>query len=114
MVSFSSPVIIRFKNESFSWRFNSEFQMVMRVIELPSVNSCNAQTMNGEMYPSKRESPTGFAGLTEMANDQCQCTYWRPNHRPIIGIVYINRSSESRLKANDRTYIVSPIVGLLI
>ena len=40
--------------------------------------------------------------------------YYRcTNRRLTVGTIYINRSSECRLQADDQAYIVAPIVGLL-
>ena len=51
IIHFSSPVIIRFKNGSISFRFSSDSQMESRSIKFFTVNWCGTQVSSFFWYP---------------------------------------------------------------
>ena len=51
VIHFSSPVIIRFKTSSISFRFSSDSRMETRSIKLFTVNSCGTQASSFFWFP---------------------------------------------------------------
>ena len=51
MINFSSPVIIRFKNGSISFRFSRDSQMETRPMKFFTGNSCGTQLSSFFWYP---------------------------------------------------------------